>query len=248
MARYTGPVSPPVPPRGHEALPQGQPSATPRSAPSSAAPTPPGQHQRAPPQGVASSACSCARSRRCGASTSVLERQFKRYFETAERRPGVTGENLLRLLETRLDNVVFRMGFATSRAAGAPAREPRPLHGQRPRHHHPVVPGAATATRIEVRETSRKSEYFKNVKRDPARRPASGLAERRRRQARRQRHRAAPPRPDAARAQRAARRRVLLEVIAQTHDRTGKPADRARRGARDRTASTRPARCRPATA
>ena len=46
----------------------------------------------------------------------VLERQFKRYFETAEARPGVTGENLLRLLETRLDNVVFRMGFATSRA------------------------------------------------------------------------------------------------------------------------------------
>ena len=47
---------------------------------------------------------------------SVLERQFRRYFDEAESRPGVTGENLLRLLETRLDNVVFRMGFATSRA------------------------------------------------------------------------------------------------------------------------------------
>src|SRR3989304_8449787 len=47
---------------------------------------------------------------------SVHERQFKRYFEDAERRSGVTGEYLLRLLETRLDNVVFRMGFASSRA------------------------------------------------------------------------------------------------------------------------------------
>src|ERR1700730_9264855 len=46
----------------------------------------------------------------------VLERQFTNYFETAERRPGVTGENLLRLLELRLDNVVFRGGFAISRA------------------------------------------------------------------------------------------------------------------------------------
>jgi small subunit ribosomal protein S4 len=46
----------------------------------------------------------------------VLERQFKRYFETAEARPGVTGENLLRLLETRLDNVAFRAGWGSSRA------------------------------------------------------------------------------------------------------------------------------------
>ena len=46
----------------------------------------------------------------------VNERPFKRYFETAESRPGVTGENLLRLLETRLDNTVYRMGFASSRA------------------------------------------------------------------------------------------------------------------------------------
>ena len=45
----------------------------------------------------------------------VLERQFQGYFEAAESRPGVTGENLLRLLELRLDNVVFRLGFAASR-------------------------------------------------------------------------------------------------------------------------------------
>jgi len=46
----------------------------------------------------------------------VLENQFKRYFEMADRMKGITGENLLQLLERRLDNVVYRLGFASSRA------------------------------------------------------------------------------------------------------------------------------------
>ena len=46
----------------------------------------------------------------------VLERQFRRYFAEAERRKGNTGENLLSLLESRLDNVVYRMGFGSTRA------------------------------------------------------------------------------------------------------------------------------------
>lgn len=46
----------------------------------------------------------------------VLEGQFRHYFEMAENMQGVTGENLLRLLESRLDNVVYRLGFASSRA------------------------------------------------------------------------------------------------------------------------------------
>ena len=46
----------------------------------------------------------------------VLESQFRHYFELAEKMNGVTGENLLRLLESRLDNVVYRLGFASSRA------------------------------------------------------------------------------------------------------------------------------------
>lgn len=46
----------------------------------------------------------------------VLERQFRRYFEDAIRTPGLTGENLLQMLERRLDNVVYRLGFADSRA------------------------------------------------------------------------------------------------------------------------------------
>ena len=45
----------------------------------------------------------------------VLERQFKNYYEMAVRRPGQTGENLLAILESRLDNVVFRLGFAMTR-------------------------------------------------------------------------------------------------------------------------------------
>ncbi len=45
----------------------------------------------------------------------ILEGQFRRYFEKAERQKGITGENLLRLLERRLDNVIYRLGFGASR-------------------------------------------------------------------------------------------------------------------------------------
>ena len=57
----------------------------------------------------------------------VLEGQFRTYYDKASRQPGVTGENLLRLLETRLDNVLVRLGFAASR------RQARQLvrHGHR---------------------------------------------------------------------------------------------------------------------
>ena len=46
----------------------------------------------------------------------VLENQFRRYFETADRTRGITGETLLQLLERRMDNVIYRLGLATSRA------------------------------------------------------------------------------------------------------------------------------------
>jgi len=48
----------------------------------------------------------------------VLERQFRRYYAEAVRRHGVSGDNLLRILEMRLDNLLFRLGFAESRAQG----------------------------------------------------------------------------------------------------------------------------------
>jgi len=61
----------------------------------------------------------------------VLEKQFRGYYREAHRRPGKTGENLLRILETRLDNVVYRAGFATS----------RDMARQLVRHGHFVVNG-----------------------------------------------------------------------------------------------------------
>ncbi len=61
----------------------------------------------------------------------VLEHQFRRYFHDADRQKGITGENLLRLLELRLDNVVYRMGFADSRNQGR----------QFTRHSHFLVNG-----------------------------------------------------------------------------------------------------------
>jgi small subunit ribosomal protein S4 len=90
----------------------------------------------------------------------VLERQFRRYFREAERRPGLTGENLLILLESRLDNVVYRLGFADSRAQAR----------QLVQHGHFVVNGRRTnipsyivrpQDRIAVRDVSHKRTYFK---------------------------------------------------------------------------------------
>src|ERR1051325_6154056 len=57
----------------------------------------------------------------------VLEKQFRGHYEEANRRTGKTGENLLRILESRLDNVVYRSGFAQSRDAARPPARARPL-------------------------------------------------------------------------------------------------------------------------
>ena len=77
----------------------------------------------------------------------VLEGQFRNYYETAARQPGVTGENLLRLLELRLDNVVYRLGFGASR------RQARQLV----RHGHFTVNGRKVnipSYRVQARRTS----------------------------------------------------------------------------------------------
>ncbi|MGI6109265.1 MAG: 30S ribosomal protein S4 [Eubacteriaceae bacterium] len=92
----------------------------------------------------------------------VLEKPFRHYFELAEKRPGITGENLLMVLEERLDNVVYRLGFAVSR------KEARQLVN----HGHFTVNGKKVdipsyrikpGDVIEVCETSRKSPKFKEV-------------------------------------------------------------------------------------
>jgi small subunit ribosomal protein S4 len=89
----------------------------------------------------------------------VLERQFRKHFEEAERRPGITGENLLQILEMRLDNVVYRFGWASSRAAAR----------QLVRHGHFDLRGRKTnipsaqvkvGDVVGIHEGSKESEYF----------------------------------------------------------------------------------------
>lgn len=93
----------------------------------------------------------------------VLERQFRRYFRDAQRRPGLTGSNLLSILESRLDNVVYRLGFAESRTHA------RQLVG----HGHIAVNGRRTNIAsfivgpndvITIREGSRKRPYFRELR------------------------------------------------------------------------------------
>ena len=92
----------------------------------------------------------------------VQENQFHHYFEIAERKPGVTGSNLLQILESRLDNVVYRVGFASSRA------EARQLVG----HGHFEVNGKRVDIAsyllkagdvVSICEKSRSSEKIKAV-------------------------------------------------------------------------------------
>ncbi|MBS5659778.1 MAG: 30S ribosomal protein S4 [Clostridiales bacterium] len=92
----------------------------------------------------------------------VLESQFAKYYEMADRKAGMTGENLLRILESRLDNVVYRLGFASSRA------EARQLVV----HGHYTVNGKKVnipsyllkeGDVVSINEASRQSEKIKAV-------------------------------------------------------------------------------------
>ena len=71
----------------------------------------------------------------------ILENQFHTYYEKASRMPGQTGVNLLVLVERRLDNVVYRLGFAKTRRDAPPAGFPQPLHCQWQACQHPLLPG-----------------------------------------------------------------------------------------------------------
>lgn len=92
----------------------------------------------------------------------TMERQFRRYYEAASQRRGLTGLNLLQILESRLDNVIFRLGFATSRA------QARLLVT----HGHFTVNGRRTDVPsmlldsgdvVQVRDGSRDATYFKEI-------------------------------------------------------------------------------------
>jgi small subunit ribosomal protein S4 len=92
----------------------------------------------------------------------VLEAQFRRYFQEASRRKGVTGETLLVLLERRLDNVVYSLGFASSRAQAR----------QLVRHGHVQVDGrkvtipsfqVKVGQTISIKEGSRKNDFVRSA-------------------------------------------------------------------------------------
>ena len=95
----------------------------------------------------------------------VFERQFRRFFALSARQPGVTGDNLKSMLEKRLDNVVYRLGFADSRSQ---ARQ-IVLHGHITLNGKKVsIPSyiVKETDSIGVKESSMKKEYFKRLLED----------------------------------------------------------------------------------
>ena len=92
---------------------------------------PPGQHGKTRKQKLAGYGVQLREKQKVKRIYGVLENQFRRYFEMADRQRGITGETLLQLLERRFDNVVYRLGLATS----------RPQARQLVRHGHFLVNG-----------------------------------------------------------------------------------------------------------
>ena len=123
----------------------------------------PGEHGQRPRRKQSDYALQLREKQKAKRIYGILEKQFRNYFATADRQKGVTGENLLRLLESRLDNIVFRLGFAPSRASAR----------QLVRHGHFTVKGRKVdipSFKLEkgevvvVREKSKNMFVFKEAK------------------------------------------------------------------------------------
>ena len=126
-------------------------------------PTPPGMHGQARARKMSEYGMQLREKQKVRRTYGVLETQFRRTFDKAARVKGVTGDNLLALLERRLDNVVYRLGLASSRAQAR----------QFVRHSHITVNGkkvnipsyvVETGDVIGVREKSRDMEHFKALR------------------------------------------------------------------------------------
>ena len=124
-------------------------------------PTPPGQHGKRRSK-ASEYGLQLREKQKVKRIYGVLERQFSGYFDKAEKQKGITGENLLSILETRLDNVVYRLGLATSR------KEARQLV----LHKHFLINGSIVnvpsylmkeGDTIEVKAKSKKSPKFKSI-------------------------------------------------------------------------------------
>ena len=143
----------PVPAPEHQHLRERQGSPRPR------APALPARHARPhppPQQRLASTSPSCRRSRRRSTSTACSSASSAAPTKRPTASPGPTGENLLRLLEQRLDNVTFRAGWASTRPAGPPVREPRPRSWSTASASTSPASGCARATSCRCRRRRRR--------------------------------------------------------------------------------------------
>ena len=162
MARYTGPVCRICRRQGMKLFLKGERCFTPKCA-VERRPTPPGMAPGARRRRKESEfSIQLGEKQKARAIYGVLERQFRKHFVQAERQPGATGENLLRILESRLDSVVYRLGFAESRKQAR----------QIVRHGHITLNGRRTdipsalvrpGDVVAIHPRSRSNEYFKTV-------------------------------------------------------------------------------------
>lgn len=162
MARYTGSVCRLCRREGCKLFLKGDKCYGPKCAVGTR-PTPPGEHGHARTRKQSEYGMQLREKQKAKRAYGILETQFHRYFEAAERQKGVTGENLLILLERRLDNVVYRLGFGASRAQ---ARQ-FVLHGHiRVNGQKVTIPSylVDAGDEISIREKSAESEHFKAMR------------------------------------------------------------------------------------
>lgn len=165
MARYTGPVCRLCRREGEKLFLKGSRCVTPKCSFERRS-YPPGQHGREKQfrKGRASDYLMQLREKQKARRIyGIVERQFSRYFTRASRQPGLTGTNLLALLERRLDNVIYRLGMATSRAQAR----------QIVQHGHIMLNGRKTnipsalvsaSDKISIRPESLRKTYFKELR------------------------------------------------------------------------------------
>jgi small subunit ribosomal protein S4 len=161
MARYTGPVCKLCRREGMKLFLKGERCLTPKCSVERRGYAP-GMHGQRRARKISEYGLQLREKQKVRRIYGVLERQFRKTYGEAERIAGATGENLIQLLERRLDNVVYRLGFADSRAQAR----------QLVRHGHFTVNGRRTdipsfqtkpGDVIAVREGSRKREYFQTI-------------------------------------------------------------------------------------
>ncbi len=161
MARYTGPVCRRCRHLGEKLMLKGEKCTTPK-CPLEKRNAPPGGRSMRRRRRVSDRGLQLREKQKIRFSYGVLERQFRRFFAKAGKAPGITGESLLILLERRLDNVVYRLGFADS----------RPQARQIVRHGHIIVNGRKTdipsylvklGEVISWKKASIETEYYKTV-------------------------------------------------------------------------------------